>query len=39
MVKGTGSNVFNRITGVAHAAAIDTVVTGFAARINITPFA
>jgi len=39
MVKGTGTNVFNRITGVAHAAAIDTVVSGFTSRINISPFA
>jgi len=36
MVKGVGSNVFNRITGVAHSAAIETVVEGFCARIKIT---
>jgi len=39
MVKGTGSNVFNRITGVAHAAAVDTIVEGFCARIYLNPFA
>jgi len=36
MVKGVGTNVFNRITGVAHSAAIDTVVPGFTSRIEIT---
>lgn len=35
MVKGTGDNPFNRITGVAHAAGVDTVVPGFCARISI----
>ena len=36
MVKGAGPNPFNRITGVAHAAGIDTVVEGFVAKIQIT---
>jgi len=36
MVKGVGSNVFNRITGVAHSAAVDSIVEGFTARIQIT---
>lgn len=35
-VKGTGANVFNRIQGTAHAAAVDTVVPGFCAQIKIT---
>ena len=35
MVKGAGPNPFNRITGVAHAAGIDTVVTGFVANVQI----
>ena len=34
-VKGTGANVFNRKNGVAHAAAVETVVSGFAALIKI----
>lgn len=38
MVKGSGDNPFNRITGVAHAAAIDTVVEGFCSRIDLNPF-
>lgn len=35
-VKGTGANPFHRITGVAHAAGVDTVVPGFTARILIS---
>jgi hypothetical protein len=35
MVKGTGSNVFNRVTGTAHAAGVDTVMTGFCAKVKI----
>lgn len=37
MVKGTSAtNVFNRRTGVAHAAGIDLIQAGFAAQITIT---
>lgn len=35
VVKGIGRNVFNRVTGVAHAAAVDTVVEGFTSMIKI----
>lgn len=36
MVKGISTNVFNRRTGVAHSAAVDTIVPEFCAEIEIT---